>query len=121
MEVRVLEHRESEFVERLKTTLNEAFNPIGMSFDINYFIGESTANKGKLLCFIIQCSKTGIIYEKIIEMKPHETPMDVEDNFVDMIVGELLLSGVTFLNIEKIRTFNPLFNKQKLKEQIKMN
>jgi hypothetical protein len=54
-------------------------------------------------------------------MKSHQTPMDVEEEFIEGIFTDITLAGVTFLNIEKIKITNPLFDKRKLKDQIRMN
>ena len=121
MEVKILEYRESEVVERLQKTLNEAFSPISMKFDVKYFIGEEIINKDKVLCILISSSKAGIIYERIVIMKSYQTPMDVEEDFIGGVMTDITLAGVTFLNIEKIKMTNPLFDKNKIKDQTRMN
>lgn len=117
MEVKILEHRESEFVEHLKTMLYDTFHSISMSFEINYFVGEDTSNGDKVLCFVLTSSKAGVIYEKIITMEAFETPMDVEDTFVNQIVNDFILAGVTFVNLEKLKMSDYLQDKGKKKKQ----
>ena len=117
MEVKVLEHRENEFVEHLRKMLGETFHTIPITFDINYFIGEDTSNGDKVLCFVLTSSKAGVIYEKLVSMKVFETPMDVEEDFVNQIVADLILAGVTFVNLEKIRISNFLQDKEKIKKR----
>lgn len=102
MKVKVIEIRSNEFVEHLKKVLNGIFNSLSMSFDINYFVGENAEGK-RGLCFILSSSKTGIIYEKLSLMKSFETPADVEEKFICQVIDELVVAGVGFMSIEKLK------------------
>jgi len=102
MKVKVLEDRNNEFVEHLKMVLNTTFHSMPMNFTVEYFVGEDV--KGiKGLYFILSSSKAGSIYEKITPMKEFETPLDIEENFVNQIISDLVLAGITFVNLEKLR------------------
>jgi len=102
MKVRVLEVRENEFVEHLKRMLNDTYRVAPVTFDVNYFIGEDVKGK-KGLCFILSSSKAGSIYEKFTPLQMFETPLDIEDGFVSQIINDLVLAGVTFVNLERMR------------------
>lgn len=105
MKVKVLEIRKNSFVRRLQKMLNETFSGGGIVFKINYFLGESeSGNKG--IFFILTNNKFGSLYEKYAELKDHETPLDVEEAFIDSIINDFVFYGITALSDIKMKMIN---------------
>lgn len=103
MKVRVIEVINNDFTGRLQRLLGETFGESkNIDFQVNYFIGENE-EKDRGLYFLLTNNKFGHIYQKYVEMKDYETPLDVEDIFFNSIMNDLFLAGMTFLNVETIR------------------
>ena len=101
MYVRKVKDLENEFVERFSKLLSDLFSsnlPIG--FDISYYMGENEEDVRGLYLEIIS-KGVGIIYARFQEMKPWETPYDHEEAFISQVTSDLMMAGVTFINMEK--------------------
>jgi hypothetical protein len=102
MRIREIEAREHDFVVQLDKLLTASFVDIPIDFKIHYFKGE-TSDGDKGLYFAITTQISGTIYDKFKKVDPGVFLSDIEDEFIQEIVNELFLSGVTFLHVEKIR------------------
>lgn len=103
MKIRILENRENDFVEHLKRMLNDFFTGTPFHFKVSYFVGEDTkGNKG--LYFELSSTKTGSIYQNFAPVSSSQTPMDIEDELINKIINDFVLAGVSFINLEKLRS-----------------
>lgn len=100
MKVKRIETIRNEFVEQLESTLHTSF-PKQLRFKIDYYIGEDDNSTRGLYIEVI--SKVfGILYMKVCQMKDWETIGDIEDEFMNNVINDLLLAGVSFLQTEAI-------------------
>ena len=100
MSVKRIETIENVFVEQLKELLHNSFPKI-LGFDIEYFVGEDRGVRG--IYFEIISKPFGIVYKKHITMKPYETIMDIEDRFMNEVINDFVLAGITFMNADSVR------------------
>jgi hypothetical protein len=98
-----IETRENEFVVQFKELLLNSF-PHVLDFKVDYFVGEDKGVKG---LYFTMTSKFGRIYTKIEEMKPHQTVYDLEEGFMDKVINDLMLTGVTFMNVKAFESISP--------------
>lgn len=111
-EIKELEIRDHEFVGQLQRLLDISFSDLRIGFKIKYFIGVNPKDM-KLLCLSIDTRYLGNIYFKCKEMKPYEIPSDVEEDFINEVVNDLLTGGCTFLYVEKGKLMQVAKNKWK--------
>jgi len=92
-----IETRHNEFVEHFKTMLSNSFPP-PLKYKVEYFVGEEKGTRG--LYFGLTSKVFGGLYNRWEEVLPHETIADIEDEFIDKVINDLVLAGITFLNVE---------------------
>lgn len=95
-----LEIRDHEFVEQLKELLNISFSSLPTKFEIKLFTAIDPEGI-RSMYFTIDTNLTGNIYIKRMDMKPFETPADIENDFINEVINDLILGGCTFLYTEK--------------------
>ena len=105
MKIKELEIIENEFVEQLQGLLNSSFNGLPIGFQVRYLIGENEL-KERGLYFEITSTITKLVYSKFMKMNSYQTCADVEDIFMNSIMNDLILAGVTFLYTEKLKHFS---------------
>jgi hypothetical protein len=98
-----IETRENEFVVQFKELLKNSF-PHVLDFKVDYFIGEEKGVKG---LYFTLTSRFGRIYTKIEPMKDHQNIYDVEEPFMDKVINDLMLTGVTLMNIKAFESIDP--------------
>jgi hypothetical protein len=92
-----IEKLENDFVLHFTEMLKESF-PSLLKFKVDYYLGEV---KGKRrLCFEIENNYSGRIFSRYHELKSHEVVADIEDTFINLLVNDLVMVGVTLLNIQ---------------------
>jgi hypothetical protein len=102
MKIRKLESRSNEFVEQFRQLLSNAFPP-PLAFKTKYFLGEDKDSGKKGLYFELMFIGTGMLYSIFMQMKPHETVGDIEEQFVEKINADLTIAGIAYLNNEAVR------------------
>jgi len=97
-----IETRENEFVNQLQKVLYE-FSHINLKigFDLDYYIGEDD-NNIRGLCFELTSKTVGLIYFKFQQIESHETPYDYEEGFINDIVHDLVLAGISFMHLTEV-------------------
>ena len=98
--LRELEIRNHELARQLQMLLDSSFSDLGAGFKVSYFIGIDN-EKIKYLCFSIDTKYLGNIYFKNKILRPYQTPSDIEEDFINGIMEDLLIAGCTFLYTEK--------------------
>ena len=99
-----IETRENEFVVQFKELLKNSF-PLVLNFKVDYYLGED--NNGKRGLYFTLTSKFGRIYTKIQPMKDSQVVYDIEEEFMDKVINDLMLTGVTFMNVKEFESINP--------------
>ena len=100
-----IETRENEFVVQFKELLKNSF-PLVLNFKVDYYLGED--NNGKRGLYFTLTSKFGRIYTKIQPMKDSQVVYDIEEEFMDKVINDLMLTGVTFMNVKEFESINSL-------------
>lgn len=100
MGIKRIETVENEFIEQLKQLLNSSF-PEVLGFEVEYFIGEDKGIRG--LYVEIKSKVFGIIYRKKEPMESYVLVSDIEEDFVNKVINDLVLGGISFLNGESVR------------------
>ena len=100
MEIKRIEIIKNEFVEQMRTLLMNAF-PNFFGFDIEYFIGEDNGTKG--LYIEIKSKMFGTVYRKKKNLKDRAFLMDIEEDFINEVINDLVTFGIVFLNGESVK------------------
>jgi hypothetical protein len=96
-ELEILDH---QFVEQLQELLNNSFSNLPTKFKVQLFTATDPYDI-RSIYFTIDTNLTGNIYIKRVDMKPFEIPADVENDFINEVINDLILGGCTFLYTEK--------------------
>ena len=99
-----IETRENEFVVHFKEVLKNSF-PLVLNFRVDYYLGED--KNGKRGLYFTLTSKFGRIYTKIQLMDDSQMVYDIEEEFMDKVINDLMLTGVTFMNIKEFESISP--------------
>lgn len=116
--IRKIETIENQFIEQIQSLLYNSF-PKAVGFKVNYCIGEEEQQEGKKGLYIEVISKKfGLVYKKFKPMLDHQVVADVEDMFINNVINDLILAGMTFLNAEAItkRTIDKIGHEVSSKE-----
>ncbi len=97
MGIKRIETVDNEFIQQVRTLLMNAF-PDFLGFEIEYYIGEDNGTKG--LYIEIKSKMFGIIYRKKKNLKDRAFLTDIEEDFINEIINDLVIFGVMFLNGE---------------------
>lgn len=100
-----LETRENEFVVQFKELLKNSF-PLVLNFEVDYYLGED--HNGRRGLYFTLTSKFGRIYTKIQLMDDSQVVYDIEEEFMDSVINDLVLTGVTFMNVKEFESINPV-------------
>ena len=105
MNIKELEIIDNEFVEQLQGLLNNSFSGLPIGFQVKYIIGENEL-KERGLYFEITSKITNVVYGKFMKMKLYQILADLEDKFMNEVLNDLVLAGITFLYTEKLKYFS---------------
>ena len=100
MGIKRIETVNNEFIEQVKTLLSNSF-PDFFGFDVEYFIGEDHGTKG--LYIEIKSKMFGTVYRKKKNLKDRAFLMDIEENFINEVINDLVIFGIVFLNGESVK------------------
>jgi len=92
-----IEQLDNVFIDQLKMLIREALNP-ELNFSLDYYIGKDN-NGVRGMCFDIS-SKFGLVFRRFAVMKGHEIVADIEEDFITKVLNDLVLAGITFMNVE---------------------
>jgi hypothetical protein len=106
MKIKIIEHREHEFVQQLRNMLGHA----SAMFEVNYFLGEDEDTETKSLYLDVIGKKQGSIFSTYAPLKPGEFPSDIEDGFINQTMNNILLAGLTWFNHDRIRKISEVAN-----------
>jgi len=109
-----IEARENDFIVHFKEMLKESFPP-ALGFEVEYYIGEDKQGT-RGLYFAITSKDFGHMYSRFGEIQSHQTTYDVEEGFTNKVINDLVLAGVTFLNLEAYREHGNLSISKEIQE-----
>jgi len=98
-----IETRDNEFLFQFRDTLRDSFTH-ALDLTVDYYVGEDKGVRG--LYFTIT-SKFGMLYNKHVKLKNGETVYDVEEPFMDKVINDFVLQGISFLNLLAFDSVNP--------------
>jgi len=93
-----IETRDNEFVIHFREVLKTHFPSI-FRYRVQYMLGEDREGR-RGLYFELKSELIGEIYSRFEELGSHETPFDHEEEFINNVINDLVLSGITLMNIE---------------------
>jgi len=99
MKTKVIEHREHEIVEQIKNLLHKT--PV--VFNVDYFLGEDVDSGVRSLHFNVSRQDIGSTFSVYRTLQTYEFPSDVEDHFMGETMNNLILAGLTWFSLEKMR------------------
>lgn len=105
MRIKKIEDIGGIFEEHLSKMLFDVFHSQNVNFTVDYFIGENM-QKQRYVCFVISSNIAENVYEKITELLPHQVVSDVEEQFQDQIIADLVISGIAVMQSNKVRMDN---------------
>lgn len=100
MGIKKIEPIENEFIQQVRTLLMNAF-PDFLGFNVEYFIGEDNGTMG--LYIEIKSKMFGTVYRKKKNLKDPAFLMDIEENFINDVINDLVIFGIMFLNAESAK------------------
>lgn len=100
MGIKRIETMNNEFIGQIRTLLMNSF-PDFLGFEIEYFIGEDNGTKG--LYIEIKSKVFGSVYRKKKNLADRALVMDIEENFINEVINDLIIFGVVFLNGESVK------------------
>lgn len=96
--IKKIESRDNEFIRHFKEMLETHF-PSVFNYKVVYIIGED--EKGRRGLYFELISKLfGSIYSRFEEIKSYETVYDHEEEFINNVINDFVLGGITLMNIE---------------------
>lgn len=98
-----IETRDNEFIMQFRKSLGSSFPP-ALDLKVDYYLGEEQGVKG--LYFTIT-SRFGLLFRKIMQLEPRHVIADVEEEFMNMLINDLVMNGVTFLNLMAFDSIDP--------------
>ena len=98
-----IETRDNEFLMQFRDTLRDSF-PHALKLTVDYYVGEDKGVRG---LYFTLTSRFGLLYSRTIKMKDGETVLDVEEPFMDKVINDLVLQGISFLNLLAFDSVNP--------------
>jgi len=98
-----IETRDNEFLMQFRKSLQDSFPP-ALDLKVDYYLGEDKGVKG---LYITITSKFGTLYRKIIQLEPSHVVADVEEEFMNIIIDDLVTHGITFFNLMAFESVDP--------------
>lgn len=98
-----IETRDNEFLEQFRDTLRDSF-PDALNLTIDYYLGEDKGVRGLHFTII---SRFGLIYSKTTKMKDGETVLDVEEPFMNNVINDFIMQGISFFNLLAFDSVSP--------------
>ncbi len=98
-----IETRDNEFLTQFRKSLQDSF-PSALDLKVDYYLGEDKGVKG---LYITITSRFGTLYRKIIQLEPSQVIADVEEEFMSIIVDDLVTHGITFFNLLAFDSVDP--------------
>lgn len=114
-----IETRENDFILHFKEMLENSFpNPLG--FKVEYYVGED--KKGvKGLYFKLTSKQFGPVYIKFDKFDDdedyHFSIFEKETKFINEIINDLVLAGVTFMKMEAFDSYRNSMVEKEIKEK----
>lgn len=90
-----IETRDNEFLMQLRNMFRDSF-PRVLKFKVDYYLGE---DKGVTGLYFILTSKFGRLFAKTKPLMSGQTVYDVEDEFMNEVINDLVMNGIIFANI----------------------
>jgi len=99
--IRKIESRSNEFVVTLKKMIEVTF-PAVLGYQVEYSLGEDQ-NGIKGLHFELTSKIFGKMYEKFAIMESHQTILDIEEDFMNIIINDFIIAGIGLFNLERFK------------------
>jgi hypothetical protein len=98
-----IETRDNEFIEQFRKSLQSSFPPV-LNFAGDYYLGEEKGVKG---LYFTLTSRFGVLYSNIANLERGQVIADIEDDFINEIIDNLIMNGVTFFNLLAFDSVDP--------------
>ena len=98
-----IETRDNEFLTQFRQSLRDSF-PLALALEVDYYLGEDNDKQG---LYFIMTSRFGRIYTNIKPIKKGQVVYDVEEEFMNTVINDLILTGITFMNTIAFESINP--------------
>ena len=98
-----IETRDNEFLMQFRKSLGSSFPP-ALDLKVDYYLGEDEGVKG---LYIIIASRFGMLYRKVMQLKPSHVVADVEEEFMNIVIDDLIMNGITFFNLLAFDSVDP--------------
>ena len=90
-----IETRDNEFLMQFRKTLRDSF-PHVLNFKVDYYLGEDKGVRG---LYFTLTSKFGKLFVKTKALKSGEVIADIEEEFMNAVINDLIMNGITFVNM----------------------
>ena len=98
-----IETRDNEFLMQFRKSLGSSFPP-ALDLKVDYYLGEEKGVKG---LYITITSRFGTLYKKIMQLEPSHVVADVEEEFMNVVIDDLIMNGVSFRNLLAFDSVDP--------------
>lgn len=98
-----IENRDNEFLVQFRKSLRSSF-PDALNIKVDYYLGEEQGTRGLYLTI---SSRFGMLYRKIMQLQGAQLPSDVEEEFMNVILDDLIMKGIAFFNMQAFDSVDP--------------
>ena len=98
-----IETRDNEVLTQFRQSLKDSF-PSALDMRVDYYLGEE--DDKQQLCFSLT-SRFGKIYSNTKVLQRGQLVSDVEEEFMNILINDLILNGITFLNNLAFESISP--------------
>jgi hypothetical protein len=99
-----IETRDNDFLVQFRKSLQSSF-PHVLNITVDYYLGED--KKGKRGLYLTVTSKFGLLYRKVMNLTGGQTVYDVEGEFMNVVIDDLIMNGITFFNLLAFDSVDP--------------
>ena len=99
-----IETRDNEFLVQFRTILQSSFPP-ALDFKVDYYLGEDKGVRG---LYFTMTSRFGTIFTRVKVLESGQVVYDIEEEFMNVVINDLILNGVTLLNINAFESVSPI-------------
>ena len=98
-----IETRDNEFLMQFRKTLLDSFPP-ALDFKVDYYLGEDKGVRG---LYFTMTSRFGVIFTRVKPLEVGQLVYDVEEEFMNRVINDLIMNGVTLLNVNAFESVSP--------------
>ena len=110
-----IEDRSGEFMEQFKKSILDSFPP-ALKIKVEFYLGED--DKGTRGLYFLITSSFGQSFTRIKPLRRGQVPTDVEEQFINECIDELVVAGITLFNIRAFESISPARVENETKSEI---